>query len=175
MKKSGLSMISRVLSVYHLFMFCEQVSVKEITDQMPEVKPETVRRDIKLLKDAGVLQVEYSRKAKACIPLELKLAEPVFPESKRKTMEKIRRLCILMRELEEFENEEKPLHIEQYKKLFPDVTDRTRQRDFAELAKVGYVVRHEIDLFAEEENKWVYSFSKPYNTYDLPTFHEKDW
>ena len=49
----------RILSVYHLFMHCKEVSYKEVTDQIPSVSSKTVARDIKLLRDAGVLQTKY--------------------------------------------------------------------------------------------------------------------
>lgn len=159
-------------------MHCNEVSVKEITDQMPEEKSETISRDIKLLKNIGVLQAEYSKKEKAYIPLGLEITEPNFSEIKtpRASFEKIRRLCILMQNLFEFDMEEKPLHIELYKELFPDVNVRTRQRDFLDLAKIGYAARHEIEYFLDEDKeKWCYSFEIPQGTYSLPTFNEKKW
>lgn len=177
MNKSGISMTSRILSVYHLFMNCEEVSVKEVMNQLPEMSAKTFYRDIKLLKSAGVLKVRYSKKAEAYIPLSIEPTEPDLPESRTKRLitEKIRRLCILMQELYEFDDEEKPLHIELYKELFPNVAVRTRQRDFAELAKLGYIRRRDIDYFCDEDKeKYCYSFEIP-GTYSLNTFSERNW
>lgn len=159
-------------------MHCSEVSVKEITDQMPEEKPETISRDIKLLKNIGVLQTEYSKKEKAYIPLGYEITEPDFSEIKtpRTNLEKIRRLCILMQNLFEFEMEEKPLHIELYKELFPNVNTRTRQRDFSDLAKIGYTARRDFEYFPDEDKeKWCYSFETPQGAYNLPTFNERKW
>lgn len=177
MNKSGISMTSRILSVYHLFMNCEEVSVKEVMNQLPEMSAKTFYRDIKLLKSAGVLQIRYSKKAEAYIPLSIEPAEPALSESRTKRLitEKIRRLCILMQELYDFENEEKPLHIELYKELFPNMTVRTRQRDFAELARLGYISRCYIDYFCDEDReRYCYSFEIP-SAYGLNTFSERNW
>ena len=91
--------VERILSVYHLFTHCQEVSYKEVTDQIPSVSSKTVARDIKLLRDAGVLQTKYSRKTNAFIPLNIvRVTEPKLPEEKgqRTFPEKIHRLCILM-------------------------------------------------------------------------------
>ncbi len=105
MNKSGISMTSRILSVYHLFMNRKEVSVKEVVNQLPEMSAKTLYRDIKLLRSAGVLQIRYSKKAEAYIPLSIEPADPAISESRTKRLitEKIRRLCILMQELYDFE------------------------------------------------------------------------
>ena len=178
--------VERILSVYHLFMHCQEVSYKEITDLMPSVSSKTISRDIGLLKDAGVLQTKYSKKAKAFIPLNAgEITEPDLPEEpgQQKFMNKIRRLCILMNELTaELDGfcDEKPLHIELYKRLFPKLSARTRQRDFKTLNNIGYSVRRYEQDFDDETNqdgyvwKWVYSFEFP-GTYNLKTFTKKEW
>lgn len=178
MEEYSVSRTGRILSIYHLFNYCQEVSIKEITDQMPGLNTATIQRDIKLLKNAGVLQVKYSRKAKAYIPLGVEIVEPEFPEGKkqRTDMEKIRRLCILMNELYEFDMEVKPLHIEIYNKLFPGVNKRTRERDFKDLKEIGYIVRYEIEYFPDEDKeKRCYSLEIPCTPYGLPTFHERKW
>lgn len=177
MNKNSISMTSRILSVYHLFMYCTEVSVKEVMDQLPQMSAKTFYRDIKLLKSAGVLQVRYSKKAEAYIPLSIEPTEPTLPKSRTKRLitEKIRRLCILMQELYEFEYEEKPLHIELYKELFPNMAVRTRQRDFAELAKLGYISRRDVDYFCDDDKgKCCCSFEIP-SAYGLDTFSERNW
>ena len=176
----------RILSVYHLFMHCQEVSYKEITDLMPSVSSKTISRDIKLLKDAGVLQTKYSRKAMAFIPLNaVEITEPDLPEEpgQQKFMNKIRRLCILMNEMTaELDGfcDEKPLHIDLYKRLFPKFSARTRQRDFKTLGNIGYSVKRYEQDFDDENTedgfiwKWVWSFECP-ETYYLKTFTKKDW
>lgn len=172
------SRMARILSIYHLFMYCKEVSIKEITDQMPEVNPATAKRDIALLNSAGVLQSKYSRKDNAYIPLGTEIVEITPPESKneREKIEKVRRLCILMQELYEFDMEVDPLHIQIYNKLFPDVKKRTRERDFDDLKEIGYIVRREIEYYSDEDKeKRCYSLEVPNGAYSLPTFHERKW
>ena len=176
----------RILSVYHLFTHCKEVSYKEVTDQMPSVSSKTVARDIQLLRDAGVLQTKYSRKTNAFIPLNAgEVTEPRLPEEKgqRTFMEKIRRLCILMNEMiEELDGfcDERPLHMELHEKLFPEVSKRTRQRDLSTLDNIGYSVRRSERDFEDEnaEDGWVwklvYCFEAP-QTYELNTFNEREW
>ena len=153
-----------------------------ISEVVPIVSEKTFFRDVQVLKNAGVLKTEYSRKANAYIPLELKPFDPNLPEGKpqRDYILKIRRLCILMNELYDYEDE-KPLHIELYQKLFPDINIRTRQRDFTELAKLGFISHHYTDCIYEDEDDidgketWVYRFETPSEAYDLETFEEEEW
>lgn len=178
MSEKKTSRMARILSIYHLFMYCKEVSIKEITDQMPEVNPATAKRDIALLNSAGVLQSKYSRKDNAYIPLRTEIVEIAPPESKneREKIEKVRRLCILMQELYEFDMEVDPLHIQIYNKLFPDVKKRTRERDFDDLKEIGYIVRREIEYYSDEDKeKRCYSLEVPNGAYSLPTFHERKW
>lgn len=145
---------------------------------MPEVTEVTIKRDIMLLTSAGVLQSKYSRKANAYIPLGTEIVEIALPENKktRENTEKLRRLCTLMQELYEFDMEIKPLHIQIYKKLFPNASDKTRQRDFDDLKEISYIVRREIEYFPDEDKeKRCYSLEVPNGPYSLPTFHERNW
>lgn len=153
-----------------------------MTDLLPVGSSKTISRDIQLLKSAGVLQTRYSKKAKAFIPLGFEFIEPDFPEKRgqKMFMEKIRRLCILMyhmqTELWEF-HDEKPLHIELYKELFPNVSASTRRRDFDVLCKIGYEVYSDIeDVYDEKSDTFVektmYSSAAPV-TYSLSTFTDK--
>lgn len=178
MAEKKISRTARILSIYHLFLYCDEVSIKEITDQMPEVNPATAKRDIALLNRAGVLRSEYSRKANAYIPLSTDIDETYISESEseRENIERIRRLCILMQELDEFDMEVEPLHIRIYEKLFPNVKKRTRERDFKALKEIGYIVRRELEYFPDEDKeKRCYSLAIPNGTYSLPTFHERKW
>lgn len=179
MIKAGISRTSRILTVYHLFSYCREVSIYEV---VPAVCVKTFFRDVKLLQNAGVLKTKFSKKDNAYIPLELELFEPNLPEGKpqRDYIMKIRRLCILMNELYCFEDEEKPLHIELYERLFPDVNVRTRQRDFAELALLGFYADRYIgyvfdDKEFESMEKRFYRFIMPMDSYDLKTIEKEEW
>ena len=127
---------SRLLVVFHLFRHCQEVSFKEITDMLP-VSEKTVYRDIQILKRAGVLQIRYSKRQEAFVPASLNFTEPDWPENQtqRRYLEKIRRLCTLMVQIEEAEDP-----VAWYRERYPGLSDRTRQRDFKELDKIGYQI-----------------------------------
>lgn len=96
------SRLSRVLSVDHLFLNCAEVSIQEFSLSFG-VGQRTAVRDIRLLRQAGVLKARYDRKAQAFLPVSL---EPFSMEEQENTMrqkylEKLRRLCILMRRMAE--------------------------------------------------------------------------
>ena len=130
----SISKTSRLLVVFHLFQHCREVSFKEITDMLP-ISQKTAYRDNQTLKRAGVLQIRYSKRQEAFVPNSLEFTEPEWPENqtRKRYLEKIRRLCTLMVRLEETEDP-----VAWYRERYPDLSDRTRQRDFKELSKIGY-------------------------------------
>ena len=130
----SISKTSRLLVVFHLFQHCREVSFKEITDMLP-ISQKTAYRDIQTLKRAGALQIRYSKRQEAFVPNSLEFTEPEWPENqtRKRYLEKIRRLCTLMVRLEETEDP-----VAWYRERYPDLSDRTRQRDFKELSKIGY-------------------------------------
>ena len=76
-----LTKTSRILSVYHLFLNCQEVSFQELKQQF-EVSEKTSLRDIRLLERAGVLETRYDRNAKAFYPVSLEL-RPMAEEENR--------------------------------------------------------------------------------------------
>lgn len=158
-----LKKLSRLLSLFHLFRYCKEVSFKEITDLLA-VSNKTVYRDILLLKQAGVIHSSFSRKKDAFILLDTCFHPPQFPENKtqRLYLEKIIRLCTLMVELDGNDP------IGWYHKRYPQLSARTRQRDFAELFKIGYRIHYEPrDPWGELGH---YTYEIP-DTYGLETFN----
>lgn len=161
-----ISKTSRVLSIYHLFRNCEEVSYKEITDLI-SVSPKTVFRDIGLLKQAGILYPIYSKKRCAFINSEEPI-EPNFPTNKTQLLyfEKIIRLCTLMRKLDGADDP-----VAWYRERYPTLTDRTRQRDFEELNKIGYRIIYQRWDDGDEEHPVRSTYCDfPYGTYSLNTF-----
>lgn len=77
---AAISKTSRLLVVFHLFQHCQEVSFQEITNMLP-VSRKTAYRDIQLLKQAGVLQIRYSRRQEAFVPVSLEFTEPEQPEN----------------------------------------------------------------------------------------------
>ena len=131
--------LSRVLSVYHLFRNCQEVSFEELRQQLG-ASEKTFLRDIRLLERAGVLAVRYGRKYRAFYPVSLDpwpMAEE-DNQTRRKYLEKLRRLCLLMARMEEEAGWSDTGKVELYRALFPEQSDRTRQRDYQELETLGY-------------------------------------
>ena len=126
----------RILTTYCLFHDCEEVELREITDHIP-VSKKTVLRDIHFLEQAGLIRSRFDHKLQAFIPQSTEGAQPVFPENKtqRRYMERIIRLCRIIREIG---CEEQP--IQWYRESFPGLSDRTRQRDFALLNRLGITI-----------------------------------
>ena len=166
------SKTSRVLSVYHLFLNCEEVSFQEFTLNFG-VSQRTATRDIRLLQQAGVLEARWDRKRQAFVPVTLEPFPPEEQESQtqRKYLEKLRRLCILMRRMS-WENDEDGMNkVELYQEILPGVPDRTRQRDFKELEKLGYRAWY-VQGFEEEPGYWAYEIT---NAYGLTTIPRMRW
>lgn len=162
-----MSRLSRVLSVYHLFRNCQEVSFQELQQQLG-ASERTFLRDIRLLERAGVLEARYGREYRAFYPVSLEL-RPMAPEdnqTRRKYLEKLRRLCLLMGRMEEEAEWSDTSRVELYRGLFPEQSDRTRQRDYQELEKLGYSARYERE-FEDEPGRWWYEVP---DAYSLATF-----
>lgn len=156
---------SRVLAVYHLFLHCQEVSFQEFTLNFG-VSQRTALRDIRLLEQAGVLETRWDRTRKAFVTVRL---EP-FPleaqenKTRQKYLEKLRRLCILMRRMGREPCSGGMNRIELYREVLPGISDRTRQRDFKELEELGYEAWYEPG-FAEEPGRWHYEIPGAYGVY----------
>lgn len=157
---------SRVLSVYHLFLNCQEVSFQELSQQF-KVSEKTSLRDIRLLERAGILETRYDRECRAFCPLSLDV-RPMAEEknqTRRKYLEKLWRLCILMRRMSEEDREDGMNKVELYRETLPGIPDRTRQRDFLELEKLGYSASYSRG-WPDEPGRWYYEIP---GTYELKT------
>lgn len=147
----------RLLTIFCLFNDCEEVELREITDYMP-VSKKTLGRDLKFLKQAGLIRWRFDRKSQTYLPQKPEGVQPVFPENKtqRRYMERILRLCRLIVEMD---GEEQP--IQWYRETFPELSDRTRQRDFKILKDLGI----SIDYHASDgyiEGYWDCNYCGPF-------------
>lgn len=136
-----LSKTQRILSIYHLLNFCEEVSLQELTDQFHGCK-KTFSRDIALLKKTGVA-VRYSKQRRAFVLDGKCFDAPKYPDNKseRRYMEKLIRLFIMMDEIPDEDCDR------WYVITFPEISKRSMQRDFATLNSIGYKIRYERSAF----------------------------
>jgi len=145
MSKSAktISKTERILSIYHMFRFFDEVSMRELSGSLPGHK-RTFSRDIALLKQAGV-PIRFSTRRKAFVltdeagnelPCSKYRTVPEFPEGKkeRQFFEKIIRLITVMDDLP-YEDCDV-----WYREKYPEASKRTMQRDFATLKAIGYPI-----------------------------------
>jgi predicted DNA-binding transcriptional regulator YafY len=141
---------SRQLVLIHIFSCSRVVEISDITDII-KISTKTVKRDLKDLQDAGILNVKFDRKEKGYVnnasPFMFSL--PIFSDNRarNKHIEKLIRLAAIMEGLRY--HREIPFDDDQetcsrwYKKRFPDLSTRTMQRDFKELNKIGYEIKYD--------------------------------
>lgn len=150
MENIKLTSTDRQLLLYDIFRNCEQVSYEEITVRLP-IGRKMIQRDIGTLTDAGLICVKYSRKAKAYIHLG---QPPVFCgdiDGKRYAhLKKLSRIATLMEELvtdsESYYEDDGDEYFsckKCYYELFPNANEKMRQRDFAQLNRIGYHIRYD--------------------------------
>ncbi len=163
-----ISKLSRVLSVYHLFLNCEEVSLQEFSLNFG-VCQRTALRDIRLLRQAGVLKARYIRESQAFLPVSLELfpMEEQENRTRQKYLEKLRRLCVLMRRMAEENDCDGMNKSDLYREVLPGISDRTRQRDFKELEKLGYCAWYERG-FEDEPGRWFYEIPGTYGLDTIP-------
>lgn len=164
----AITKLSRILSVYHLFLNCQEVSFQELRQQF-EVSEKTSLRDIRLLERAGVLEARYDRNSRAFYPASLEV-QPMAEEenqTRKKYLEKIRRLCILMTRMAEEDNSDGMNKIALYREILPGISDRTRQRDFQELEKLGYRASYDRE-WPDEPGRWYYEIPSAYGLATMP-------
>lgn len=153
-EKKDISKTQRILSVYHLFSHCYGVSVNVLSGL--GVSERSIKRYISLLKAAGVLTVRYDGKEREYYKVNAEL-RPIAEENnpnRLKYLKRIRRLCILMSKLMGLEESEQS-KTKLYRELFPEESDRTRQRDYAELKKLGYNIYPGWSIY-ENRRMWIY-------------------
>lgn len=152
---------SRLLKLFDSFSLAyEEVSLAHIRQFIePDASLKTIHRDVRFLVQAGLIRTRYSKEYKAYIRTDRLPSDEYFPgmyartaeslvssegfyppewpdsQTERLYMEKIIRLCTLM--IEVIRNEvEDPIAC--YRERYPELSNRTRQRDFKQLREVGY-------------------------------------
>lgn len=129
----------RILSVYHLFMHCQEVSYQEITNLMP-ICIRTARRYILTLIKAGVLKTEFSDSDNAYQKIDLTIGSPQKTDNpkEQKELVRIHRLCFMMKHFGEWDDSKFESPYEWYKRSFSDTNDKKCREDYAVLNKIGY-------------------------------------
>jgi len=152
-KNSKMTKTFRQLVLFHIFFYCKVIEIVEITNLI-DISTTTITRDLQELKNAGLLNVKFSKKDNGYIHIDDKnrcpCSEPVFSdnEAKNRHLKKLIRLASIMTELryhtevpyyEDYAKNQETCS-SWYEKRFSSLSKRTMQRDFKELNKIGYKI-----------------------------------
>lgn len=136
--------IQRQLLIYEILYTSHEIMIDDLIRRLDASK-KTIQRDIEDLTDAGLIKLAYSRKDKS---YKHEAATGVISESEGTAryshLKKLRRLAIFMEELSDatdYPFGEEYNCKERYFELFPDVSERTRMRDYEILNGIGYTIR----------------------------------
>lgn len=184
-KEKEIPTIERQLLLYDRVCRFPIASFDLIKEEIPYHNTRLIQRDLKVLEDAGLVRVEYSRKAKGYIKKN-DVPERSREGTKRRLahLEKLSRLGTLMRELT---NEDIPIWEKKeqemdgtcpecltardsYRQLFPGLSERTRQRDFALLRRIGYDISYD-----RYEQRYVQDNSFAFAWVEAPDVIDEDY
>lgn len=163
---------SRILCLFHIFYFYDTVTLDDIREYIPEneISKKTIFRYISFLYDAGLISQWYSHMDKAYVPEhsyehfvprqgDFYLPNLPKKKSQRLYMKKIIRLCTLMIQVMKWKSCGENDPIAWYRKKYPELSDRTRQRDFKQLKEIGYCITY---LPAGKDTPAGYAYIYPY-------------
>ena len=151
-----ISKTSRQLVIFHILIYSTVVEVIEITNLI-KISHKTIIRDLKELKNAGLINIKFSKKEKGYIHINndnhCPFSSPIFSVNKAQNMhiEKLIRLSTIMIGLnhhielsyDDANSANQETCSSWYKNRFPNLSIRTMQRDFVELNKIGYLIKYD--------------------------------
>ncbi len=136
--------IQRQLLIYEILYTSHEVMIDDLMRRLSASK-KTIQRDIEDLTDAGLIKLTYSRKDKS---YKHEDATGIISElegtARYSHLKKLRRLAIFMEEISDatdYTFGEEYNCRDRYFELFPDVSERTRMRDYEILNNIGYTIR----------------------------------
>lgn len=146
-----LTKTERQLLLYEVFCRFYGQDLETIFSVLP-IERRMLQRDVKDLIDAGLISVTFSKEKQAYIKSNGVVAfhEDTKKPNRTKHLKMLNRQGTLLRELynEEISSEEKydrknyTSCKDVYEQLFPEESDRTRQRDFKTLYRIGYPIKY---------------------------------
>lgn len=136
--------IQRQLLFYEILYTSHEVMIDDLMRRL-NVSKKTIQRDIEDLTDAGLIKLTYSRKDKSYKHEDAAgvISEPEGT-ARYSHLKKLRRLAVFMEELSDasgYSFGEEYNCKERYFELFPDMSERTRMRDYEILNEIGYTIR----------------------------------
>lgn len=164
--RKRLPRIQRQLQLYDYVCRYQIAQFSGICEIFPYNK-RLLQRDLADLRDAGLVAVKYSKKAKGYIKTGVPAFDQTAAPRRKAHLVQLNRIGRLMSELEnedipqedkkeKRENGEEQEYFtakDSYNQLFPGLSERTRQRDFEVLRNIGYWIRYNAQehYFDQEE------------------------
>jgi len=131
-----LNQTERQLIVYDVFRTFEEVRYGDIQFVLRKFEKRTLQRDIRDLTDAGLLCVKYIKSEQIYIHIGQPTGEIVPGKNiSKKKIQHLKRLQRLTRCMC-IDINDNP--VEAYFKMFPEASERMRQRDFETLRHIGF-------------------------------------
>jgi predicted transcriptional regulator len=133
----------RQLLLYEIIFTSKQIEIEDVMKRLDAGK-KMIQRDIIDLTDAGLVKLEYSRKEKAYLK-----GEPTNiinePQGTRR-FQYLNKIVRLAQFMEELSSESTDVSLDyncrtRYEEMFPQVSERTRMRDYKTLDHIGYHIR----------------------------------
>lgn len=131
----------RQLLLYEIIYTSQMIELEDVMKRL-DANRKMIMRDIVDLTDAGLINLKYSRKDKAYLK-EICSGIINEPEGTRRHqyLKKLIRLTVFMEELSGASNDWEYNCRKRYEELFPNVSERTRMRDYRTMKNIGYEIR----------------------------------
>ena len=157
--------IERQLLLYEIIFTSRIIEIDDIAKRL-SVNKKTVFRDIKDLTDAGLISLIYSRKEKAYLREDTinKLNE-VEGTLRYKHLKKLIRFTRFMEELSEAADISEFNYNcrRRYEELFPEVSERTRMRDYKTMENIGYDINWDKYLQSHSVTGYLYQVREKFD------------
>lgn len=137
------SKTERQLLLYEIIYTSQMIELEDVMKRL-EASRKMIMRDIMDLTDAGLINLKYSRKEKAYLK---EVRSGILNESegtrRYQYLKKLIRLAEFMEELSgaSIDNDLEYNCRTRYEELFPNVSERTRMRDYQTMKNIGYEIR----------------------------------
>lgn len=133
----------RQLLLYEIIFTSQMIEMADVMKRLNAGR-KMILRDITDLTDSGLVKLRYSRKDKVYLK-EIPTGILNEPEGTRRYqyLKKLIRLAEFMEELSgaSIDNDLEYNCRARYEELFPDVSERTRMRDYQTMKNIGYEIR----------------------------------
>ena len=157
--------IERQLLLYEIIFTSRIIEIDDIAKRL-SVNKKTVFRDIEDLTDAGLISLIYSRKEKAYLREDAAntLNEPEGT-LRNKHLKKLIRFTRFMEELSEVADISEFNYNcrRRYEELFPEVSERTRMRDYKTMENIGYDINWDKYLQSHSVTGYLYQVREKFD------------